>query len=119
MSAVQESAADGMLQDLLKTVDRIAEAQCAKAVRESAEAGEWPAGLWKALEDPGLTRAVLPESAGGAGLEPGLGEAARRGPDVECRLAFAVSFPMLECTLQFQSATTDVPHVLAEHPDSR
>jgi acyl-CoA dehydrogenase len=69
MSAVQESAADGMLQDLLKTVDRIAEAQCAKAVRESAEAGEWPAGLWKALEDTGLTRAVLPESAGGAGLE--------------------------------------------------
>jgi acyl-CoA dehydrogenase len=68
MSAVQENAADGMLQDLLKTVDRIAEAQCAKAVREAAEAGEWPAGLWKALEDTGMTRAALPESAGGAGL---------------------------------------------------
>ena len=73
MSAVKgsasESPADSMLQDLLKTVDRIAEAQCAKAVREAAEAGEWPGGLWKALEETGMTRAALPESAGGAGLE--------------------------------------------------
>ena len=65
MSAVPDS----MQQDLLKTVDRVAEAQCAKAVREAAEAGEWPAGLWQALEETGMTRAVLPESAGGAGLE--------------------------------------------------
>jgi acyl-CoA dehydrogenase len=59
------------MSDLLKTVDRIAEAHCTKAVRESAEAGEWPAALWKALEETGLTRAALPESAGGAGLEFG------------------------------------------------
>ena len=64
-----ENAADSMLQDLLKTVDRIAEAQCPKAVREAAEADEWPAGLWRALEETGITRAALPESAGGAGLE--------------------------------------------------
>ena len=57
------------MSDLLTTVDRIAESHCPKAVRESAEAGEWPAALWKALEETGLTRAVLPESAGGAGLE--------------------------------------------------
>jgi acyl-CoA dehydrogenase len=65
MSAVP----DNMQQDLLKTVDRVAEAHCAKAVREVAEAGEWPTGLWQALEETGMTRAVLPESAGGAGLE--------------------------------------------------
>jgi len=57
------------MSDLLTTVDRIAEAHCTKAVRESAEAGEWPAALWQALEETGLTRAALPESAGGAGLD--------------------------------------------------
>ena len=55
--------------DLLTTVDRIFDEHCPKAVRESAEAGEWPAGLWRALEDVGLTRAALPEEAGGSGLD--------------------------------------------------
>ncbi|MGH8764917.1 MAG: acyl-CoA dehydrogenase family protein, partial [Burkholderiales bacterium] len=59
------------MSDLLKTVDRIAEAHCPRTARESAEAGEWPAALWKALAETGLTRAALPESAGGAGLEFG------------------------------------------------
>jgi len=58
-----------MSADLLKTVDRVFEAQCGKAVRESAESGEWPAALWQALEEVGLTTAALPESAGGSGLE--------------------------------------------------
>lgn len=55
--------------DLLKTVDRIFEEHCPKAVRESAEAGEWPAALWRALEEVGLDRAALPEEAGGSGLD--------------------------------------------------
>jgi acyl-CoA dehydrogenase len=55
--------------DLLNTVDRIFDEHCAKAVRESAEAGEWPAALWLALEQVGLTRAALPEDAGGSGLD--------------------------------------------------
>ncbi len=54
--------------DLLKTVDRIFDEHCPKAVRESAEAGEWPAVLWRALEEIGLDRAALPEAAGGSGL---------------------------------------------------
>jgi acyl-CoA dehydrogenase len=58
-----------MRNDLLKTVDRIFDEHCARAVRESAEAGEWPAALWQALEDVGLTRAVLAEAAGGPGLD--------------------------------------------------
>jgi len=58
-----------MRNDLLKTVDRIFEEHCPRAVRESAEAGEWPAALWQALEEVGLTRAVLPEEAGGSGLD--------------------------------------------------
>ena len=62
---------NGLRQDLLETVDRICAEHCPRALRESAEAGEWPAGLWAALEEVGLTKAALPEAAGGAGLEFG------------------------------------------------
>ena len=58
-----------MRNDLLHTVDRIFDEHCAKPVREAAEAGEWPSDLWQALEDVGLTRAALPEDAGGSGLD--------------------------------------------------
>ena len=57
-----------MRDDLLRTVDRIFEAHCARPVRETAESGQWPAALWQALEEVGLTRAALPEEAGGSGL---------------------------------------------------
>ena len=57
-----------MCNDLLNTVDRICDEHCSKPVRESAEAGAWPAALWQALEEVGLTRAALPEAAGGSGL---------------------------------------------------
>ena len=57
-----------MRNDLLKTVDRIFEEHCPKPVREAAEAGEWPLVLWQALEEVGLTRAALPEDAGGPGM---------------------------------------------------
>jgi acyl-CoA dehydrogenase len=62
---------NGLQQDLLNTVDRICEQHCTRQLRESAEAGEWPAALWCALEEVGLTKAALPEAAGGAGLEFG------------------------------------------------
>ncbi|MHB8668824.1 MAG: acyl-CoA dehydrogenase family protein [Burkholderiales bacterium] len=58
-----------MRNDLLKTVDRIFDEHCPRPVRESAEAGTWPAALWQALEEVGLTRAALPEAAGGSGLD--------------------------------------------------
>ena len=58
-----------MRNDLLKTVDRIFDEHCPKPVRESAEAGKWPAALWQALEEVGLTRAALSEEAGGSGIE--------------------------------------------------
>jgi acyl-CoA dehydrogenase len=34
----------------------------------AAEAGAWPADLWAALEENGLTHALVPEDQGGAGL---------------------------------------------------
>ena len=58
-----------MREDLIRTTDRIFEDVCTKALRESAEAGIWPAELWQAMEDVGLTRAALPEAAGGVGLD--------------------------------------------------
>jgi len=58
-----------MRNDLLRTVDRIFDEHCPKAARESAEAGEWPDALWRALEEVGLDRAALPEEAGGSGLD--------------------------------------------------
>jgi len=57
-----------MRNDLQQTLDRIFEAHCPKSVRESAEAGAWPAALWQALEAVGVTRAALPEEAGGPGI---------------------------------------------------
>lgn len=57
-----------MRNDLLNTVDRIFDEHCPKPAREAAEAGEWPAALWRALEEVGLDRAALPEEAGGSGL---------------------------------------------------
>ena len=36
----------------------------------AAEAGTWPAGGWEAVENAGLTRALVPEEAGGYGVDP-------------------------------------------------
>jgi len=55
-------------QDLLQTIDRVCVDRCTKAVREAAEAGTWPADLWNALDEVGVVRAALPESAGGVGI---------------------------------------------------
>ena len=38
-----------------------------KDLLESAERGEWPAALWQAVEENGLTLPLVPESKGGAG----------------------------------------------------
>jgi acyl-CoA dehydrogenase len=59
---------DDMSADMLRTIDRVFDDICTRALRESAESGTWPAGLWRALADTGLDRAALPESAGGHGF---------------------------------------------------
>ena len=55
---------------LAATADRLLAAHCTPAQLLAAERGTWPAALWRELEATGLTRALLPESAGGAGLDP-------------------------------------------------
>lgn len=65
--------------DLLRTVDRVCDELCTKDLREASERGAWPATLWQALDDVGLVKSALPESAGGAGLEFDDAMAALRG----------------------------------------
>jgi acyl-CoA dehydrogenase len=57
--------------DLLRaTAERLFADHLDKTVHEAAEAGEWPAALWAAVEEAGLAGALVPEDAGGAGLDP-------------------------------------------------
>ena len=54
--------------DLEKTVDRICEEHCHKAVFMASETGTWPQALWQALDEVGLPQACLSEAQGGSGL---------------------------------------------------
>ncbi|MBI2528467.1 MAG: acyl-CoA/acyl-ACP dehydrogenase [Candidatus Rokubacteria bacterium] len=52
---------------LAEAVTRILTDRVTKDVLESAEKGQWPAALWQALEESGLTLPLVPEARGGAG----------------------------------------------------
>jgi acyl-CoA dehydrogenase len=52
---------------ILDTAERIFRDLCDQTLVDKAEKGEWPAGLWKTLEEAGLTQAAVPEQHGGAG----------------------------------------------------
>jgi acyl-CoA dehydrogenase len=73
MSAGQNPA-DGERELLRRTVEDLLAAHCAPARVAAAAAGSgrdagpgWDAGLWRALEETGLTLAGSPEEAGGSG----------------------------------------------------
>jgi acyl-CoA dehydrogenase len=55
---------------IVDSVRRILRDLCSKEIVDSAEAGHWPAELWQALEDNGLTLAGISEASGGTGGEP-------------------------------------------------
>ena len=57
---------------LVSSMERLLATECAPEVVNAAEKGEWPAKLWQALVDAGMTRAWLPEADGGSGV--GLGD---------------------------------------------
>jgi acyl-CoA dehydrogenase len=52
---------------ILDTTNRIMSDLCTPEVVDAAEKGEFPAELWKTLEETGLTLAGFPESMGGSG----------------------------------------------------
>jgi len=54
-------------QMIIDTSQRIFADLCEKSVIDQAEAGEWPAALWQALEESGLTLAGIDEQFGGTG----------------------------------------------------
>jgi acyl-CoA dehydrogenase len=52
---------------LTETCTRLFTDRATTAVLEAAEKGEWPAALWQALEENGLTLPQVDEARGGAG----------------------------------------------------
>ena len=52
---------------LAETCTRLFTDHATTAVLEGAEKGQWPAALWQALEENGLTLPQVPEARGGAG----------------------------------------------------
>ncbi|HYB43529.1 MAG TPA: acyl-CoA dehydrogenase family protein [Candidatus Methylomirabilis sp.] len=56
------------LQTILSdTVTRLFTDRLTQEIRESAEKGQWPAALWQAVEEGGLTLPQIPERRGGGG----------------------------------------------------
>ncbi len=88
-----------MSEALLDAIDRIALTHGDRAARELAEAGQWPAELWKDLQGLGLAQACLQEKDGGvelplADLLPLLGRIAYHAlpvPIAETALALALA----------------------------
>ena len=63
------TATDDSTRDLLRdTATRLFRDLCQPAALNAAEGGSWPADLWRAVEEAGLPRALVPESAGGPGV---------------------------------------------------
>jgi alkylation response protein AidB-like acyl-CoA dehydrogenase len=87
MNDIGNDISDDMTNDMLRTVDRVCDTLCSRDLRESAEAGVWPAGLWQALAETGLDRVALPEAAGGPGLAFADTMAALKPPASRCRKA--------------------------------
>jgi acyl-CoA dehydrogenase len=56
---------------ILETAERLFGDHCVPEAMREADAGEIPGALWRALEEAGFTRALVPAEAGGAGLELG------------------------------------------------
>ncbi len=52
---------------LADTVSRLFTDRLTQDVRESAEKDQWPAALWQAIEENGLTLPQIPEARGGGG----------------------------------------------------
>src|SRR2546425_5860525 len=52
---------------LADTVNRLFTDRVTQELRESAEKGEWPGGLWQQVEESGLTLPQIPEARGGGG----------------------------------------------------
>lgn len=60
----------GEMRNLIReAAERLFEKHCGAETMRRADGGEFPQALWRALTEAGYTAALVPESAGGAGLE--------------------------------------------------
>ncbi|WP_051512678.1 acyl-CoA dehydrogenase family protein [Skermanella stibiiresistens] len=55
---------------VLEQADRLFHEHVTPAVQADADRSVWPTDLWRAVEEAGLTLALVPEHAGGFGLPP-------------------------------------------------
>src|SRR5258706_3142609 len=60
---------DSMSAILLEQTDRLLGEQVTKEIISAAETGKWPDALWKAVEESGLTLALVAEADGGVGID--------------------------------------------------
>ncbi len=80
-----------MRQLLLGTAARLFEAASEDGVFEAVEEGRFPASHWRTIEENGLTDMLLPEEAGGAGVDFGDAMAVARAAG-----SFALPLPLVE-----------------------
>ena len=60
---------DASTRDLLRdTATRLFRDLCEPAALRQAEGGTWLTGLWRAVEDAGFPKALVPEASGGSGV---------------------------------------------------
>jgi len=90
---------------LADTVTRLLTDRVTKDVLETAEQGQWPAALWQALEESGLTLPLVTEKQGGAGGTWGdahvlLAAAGRFGPPVPLAETIIASWLLSEAGLE-------------------
>ena len=79
---------------VLEQTDRLLAAEVTREVLARADAGEYPASLWRMCEEAGLPAALLPESAGGTGID------FKQGMRLVRRLGYhAVPLPLAESML--------------------
>ena len=69
MTGTGTTTTDDSTRDLLRdTASRLFQDLCDPAALRAAEDGVWPEAMWRAVEDAGLPRALVPEGAGGSGV---------------------------------------------------
>lgn len=79
---------------IVDTANRICQDLCEPGVINEAEAGTWPADLWNALEESGLTLTWVSDEIGGAGAEMADGFAV-----LKVAGAYATPVPLAETLL--------------------
>ncbi len=79
---------------IVDTVTRVCQDLCEPGVINDAEEGKWPAALWDALEESGLTLTWVSDEIGGAGAEMADGFAV-----LKVAGAFATPVPLAETLL--------------------